>query len=89
MESGDAGDKPADAPGTQPAPDSTTENPPAASTDSANPPAAGADANGNTANGANGTNTDPNAKPADNSAKPDVKESTSKKKKGLKKLVPW
>src|SRR5947207_8161712 len=88
VESGDAGDKAADASGTQPA--ATTDNPPAASTDSANPPAAAStDANGSTANGANGTSTDPNAKPADNSAKPDAKESTSKKKKGLKKLVPW
>ena len=33
--------------------------------------------------------TDPNAKPADNSTTDAKKESTSKKKKGLKKIVPW
>jgi hypothetical protein len=72
----------------------SAENPPAANTDNANAPAAaaGSDANAAATNGANGTtpSADPNAKPADNSGNTDsTKESTSKKKKGLKKLVPW
>jgi hypothetical protein len=71
--------------GTAPA----SENPPAANTDSANAPAATAGTDANAANG--GTNgatasADPNAKPADSDA---AKESTSKKKKGLKKIIPW
>ena len=36
-----------------------------------------------------GTSTDPNAKPADNSGSDSGKESSSKKKKGLKKVIPW
>jgi outer membrane protein assembly factor BamD len=85
VESGDTG-------GTAPAP--AAENPPVANTDTANSPAAatGTDANAATTNDANGTaaSTDPNAKPADSSgnAAP-TKESSSKKKKGLKKLIPW
>jgi len=71
--------------GTAPA----SENPPAANTDSANAPAATAGTDANVANG--GTNgatasADPNAKPADGDT---AKESTSKKKKGLKKIIPW
>jgi len=65
--------------------------PAAANTDTANPPAAaGTDANGATSGGTNGSTTaaDPNAKPADSTAEPQ-KESTSKKKKGLKKIIPW
>jgi outer membrane protein assembly factor BamD len=70
------------------------ENPPPANTDNANAPAAaaGSDANAAANNGANGTtaSADPNAKPADNSNSSDTtKESTSKKKKGLKKLILW
>jgi outer membrane protein assembly factor BamD len=65
------------------------ENPPAANTDTSNPPAAtaGTDTTGATGNGTTAA-ADPNAKPADNTADPQ-KESTSKKKKGLKKIIPW
>jgi outer membrane protein assembly factor BamD len=38
---------------------------------------------------ANGTSTDPNAKAADNATTDPKKESSSKKKKGLKKIIPW
>ncbi|HMH80204.1 MAG TPA: hypothetical protein VK514_08280, partial [Candidatus Acidoferrum sp.] len=70
--------------GTTGAPAPTAENPPAANTDTSNPPAAtaGTDTTGATAAA------DPNAKPADNTSDPQ-KESTSKKKKGLKKIIPW
>jgi outer membrane protein assembly factor BamD len=101
VESGDTGgnapaatgDTTGDASGTAPAAPAA-ENPPATNTDNANAPAAaaGSDANAATNNAANGTtaSADPNAKPADNSGNTDsTKESTSKKKKGLKKLVPW
>jgi outer membrane protein assembly factor BamD len=64
-----------------------TENPPAASTDPAAPAASGTSPDASAAP-ANGAATDPNAKPADNSTDP-KKESTSKKKKGLKKVIPW
>ena len=75
-----------DASGTPPV---STENPPAAANnDSANSPAAGAGTDANAAP-ANGTTADPNAKPADNSTTDPKKESTSKKKKGLKKIIPW
>jgi outer membrane protein assembly factor BamD len=84
-------DKPAPAPeGTAPA----TEAAPA-STDQANTPSAtGGEANTPATEGTNGNNaaasTDPTAKPADNSGNPaPAKESTSKKKKGLKKIIPW
>jgi outer membrane protein assembly factor BamD len=64
----------------------TTENQPA--TDSSNPSIApGATAPG-AADGGTAT-ADPNAKPADKDDKDAAKESTSKKKKGLKKLIPW
>ena len=36
-----------------------------------------------------GATSDPNAKPADNATTDTKKESTSKKKKGLKKIIPW
>jgi len=59
---------------------------------SANPPAA-PDSGAPTANGsgtdANAPATDPNAKPADNATTDPKKESSSKKKKGLKKIIPW
>jgi outer membrane protein assembly factor BamD len=38
---------------------------------------------------ASGTTADPNAKPADNATADPKKESSSKKKKGLKKVIPW
>ncbi|HVH50379.1 MAG TPA: outer membrane protein assembly factor BamD [Candidatus Bathyarchaeia archaeon] len=96
VESGDSGGtSPAatgtagDAPATTPA---ATENAPVANTDTANAPGtttAGSDANAAANNGATAS-TDPNAKPADNSGNADTsKESSSKKKKGLKRLVPW
>jgi len=66
------------------------------------PTAGSGDATPNTAPGASGggdtsatpaadgtTATDPNAKQADNATTDPKKESTSKKKKGLKKIVPW
>jgi outer membrane protein assembly factor BamD len=94
VESGDTGTgaapaatgaTPGDSSGTAPA----AENPPAANTDPSNPPAAtaGTDSTGATGNGTTAA-ADPNAKPADNTADPQ-KESTSKKKKGLKKIIPW
>jgi hypothetical protein len=84
------GETTGDANGTAPAAVPASENPPAANTDSANAPAATPGTDANAANG--GTNSatapaDPNAKPADNSDT--AKESTSKKKKGLKKIIPW
>jgi outer membrane protein assembly factor BamD len=101
VESGDAGgnvpaatgDTTGDTSGTAPAAPAA-ENPPATNADNAKAPAAAAGSDGNAAtnDGANGTtaSADPNAKPADNSGNTDTtKESTSKKKKGLKKLVPW
>jgi outer membrane protein assembly factor BamD len=62
----------------------STEAP--ASTDSATPNA-GSSSDANAAS-TNGTATDPNAKPADGTTDP-KKESSSKKKKGLKKVIPW
>jgi outer membrane protein assembly factor BamD len=98
VESGDAGsgaapaatgDTNGDTSGTTGAPAPTSENPPAANPDTSNPPAAtaGTDTTGATGNGSTAA-ADPNAKPADNTADPQ-KESTSKKKKGLKKIIPW
>ena len=58
----------------------TTENQPA---DSSNPSIAPAATDGGT------TTADPNAKPGDKDDKTPVQESTSKKKKGLKKIIPW
>lgn len=71
---------------TLPTGDAGSANPPAtAGTDSAAPAASGtgSDPNGSTAS------TDPNAKSADNATTDSKKESSSKKKKGLKKIVPW
>ena len=81
------GEATGDASGTAPAP---AEDAPAPNTDGADPSAAATDTGAASTNGANGAaaSTDSNAKPADGSTAP-VKESTSKKKKGLKKLVPW
>jgi len=99
VESGDTGSGAAPAPaadtngdtsGTAPASAPAAENPPAANTtDTSNPPAAtaGTDATGATGNGTTAA-ADPNAKPADSTTDPQ-KESTSKKKKGLKKIIPW
>ena len=70
----------------QPTSDTGAASAPAASgTDSAAPAATGtgSDPNGKT------VSTDPNAKPADNATPDPKKESSSKKKKGLKKIVPW
>jgi outer membrane protein assembly factor BamD len=80
---GDAGGAAGSA--TSPATDVAPANPPASTgTDSAAPAATGTATDAN----ASGTTTDPNAKPADNTADP-KKESSSKKKKGLKKIIPW
>ena len=82
------GDTNGDTSGTTGAPAPTAENPPAANSDTSNPPAAtGTDSTGATGNGTTAA-ADPNAKPADSTADPQ-KESTSKKKKGLKKIIPW
>ena len=80
-----------DTTGTAPAAAPASENPPAANADSSSAPAAAADANA-ASGGANGAtaSTDPNAKAPDNNATADsAKESSSKKKKGLKKIIPW
>jgi outer membrane protein assembly factor BamD len=89
VESGDtAGSTPANSDANTNAP--AAENPPAASSDTATPPAnSGANSSDGNANGTNGTATDANAKPAENSTTDPKKESTSKKKKGLKKVIPW
>src|SRR5216683_5080558 len=82
------GDTTGDTSGTAPP---AAENPPAANTDTSSPPAAtaGTDTTGATGNGTTAA-ADPNAKPADNTNTADPqKESTSKKKKGLKKIIPW
>ncbi|HKF24829.1 MAG TPA: hypothetical protein VKB24_02595, partial [Candidatus Acidoferrum sp.] len=62
-----------------------------ADTAPANPPPADAAAAGTpgTDTPAAAASTDPNAKPSDNAATDSKKESTSKKKKGLKKIIPW
>lgn len=61
-------------------------NPPATTgTEAATPPATGTGSD--TSTGASAT--DPNAKPADNATTDSKKESSSKKKKGLKKIIPW
>jgi outer membrane protein assembly factor BamD len=91
VETGDtAGTAPATAPpdaasGTTTTPEATsgtttpaTDNPPAAATSS-----------DSTATPAAGASPDADAKPADGSTTDPKKESTSKKKKGLKKLIPW
>ena len=73
------------------------ENPPPATTDTT-PPGATPPTDSNapapgTAPAAGSSDTaaatDPNAKPADSSSSDPKKESTSKKKKGLRKIVPW
>ena len=66
------------------APAGATANPaaPAAGSDPA--PAAGSGTSADSA-----ASTDPNAKPADNSSSDSGKDSTSKKKKGIKKIIPW
>jgi hypothetical protein len=64
--------------GTAPATDTAP-----ATTDGAAPPTTGTDA------GASGAPADSNAKPADSATTDPKKESSSKKKKGLKKVIPW
>ena len=64
-------------------------NPPPADADAAAAPGATGSASDASANPASGSATDPNAKPANDSTTDPKKESTSKKKKGLKKIVPW
>lgn len=71
---------------SSPATDAVPANPPAATGTNGTAPAAagtGTDAT------ASGTTADPNAKPADNTTADPKKESSSKKKKGLKKIIPW
>jgi len=89
VEAGDTGATETPAPGTDANPGgtanppSTDAGPAAAATDSATPATTGTDGT------AAGAATDPNAKPADNAATDPKKESSSKKKKGLKKIIPW
>ena len=64
-------------------------NPPPADADAAAAPGATGSASDASANPASGSATDPNAKPANDSTTDPKKESTSKKKKGLKKIIPW
>jgi hypothetical protein len=80
VETGDTGGGTAETPaptdgGAGSASGSTTDATPA------NPPATDATASG--------TTTDSNAKPAENATADPKKESSSKKKKGLKKILPW
>jgi outer membrane protein assembly factor BamD len=80
VETGDTGGGTAETPaptdgGAGSASGSTTDATPA------NPPATDATASG--------TTSDPNAKPAENATADPKKESSSKKKKGLKKILPW
>jgi len=71
---------------TTPETDAAPTNPPASTgTDGAAPSAGGTTTDAT----ASGTATDPNAKPADNATTDPKKESSSKKKKGLKKIIPW
>ena len=89
VEAGDTGAAETPAPGTDANPGgtanppSTDAGPAAAATDSATPATTGTDGT------AGGATTDPNAKPAENAATDPKKESSSKKKKGLKKIIPW
>jgi outer membrane protein assembly factor BamD len=94
IETGDTGDTTAPAgdangaTGTTTAPtDAAPASPATASGGDAAPTATGT--SGGTDTTANGTSTDPNAKPADNATTDPKKESSSKKKKGLKKIIPW
>src|SRR5437667_4320007 len=64
-------------------------NPPPADADAAAAPGATGSASDASANPASGSATDPSAKPANDSTTDPKKESTSKKKKGLKKSIPW
>ncbi len=64
-------------------------NPPPADADAAAAPGATGSGSDASANPASGSATDPNAKPANDSTTDPKKESTSKKKKGLKKIIPW
>src|SRR5438132_6857800 len=64
-------------------------NPAPADADASAPPSATGSGSDTSANPANGSATDPNAKPANDSTTDPKKESTSKKKKGLKKIIPW
>jgi hypothetical protein len=64
-------------------------DPPPADADASGAPGASGSGSDASANPANGSATDPNAKPANDSTTDPKKESTSKKKKGLKKIIPW
>jgi outer membrane protein assembly factor BamD len=64
-------------------------NPPPADADASAAPGATGSGSDASANQANGSPTDSNAKPANDSTSDPKKESTSKKKKGLKKIIPW
>jgi hypothetical protein len=85
VETGDKGDPAPGAtadPNASPSTGGAPENPAADS-----PASAASGTTGSTDSNAN-TNSDPNAKPANATTDP-KKESTSKKKKGLKKIIPW
>ncbi len=90
VENGDtSGTAPAasgDANAAAPAAENQPAAAPAAGSDAA--PASGTSQDG-TAAPANGATADPNAKPANNATADPKSESTSKKKKGLRKIIPW
>ena len=64
-------------------------NPPPADADASAAPGATGSGSDASASQAIGSASDPNAKPANDSTTDPKKESTSKKKKGLKKIIPW
>jgi outer membrane protein assembly factor BamD len=65
----------------------STANSTPAGGDTAAPAATGAGTG--TDSSATGASTDPNAKPADNGTSDSTKDSSSKKKKGIHKIIPW
>jgi len=94
VEAGDKGDPPPPPPpdpnatagapaGSSPAATPAADAPTAATTDGATAPSTATSADQPAASA------DPNAKPADPNAATPAKESTSKKKKGIKKIIPW
>ncbi len=96
----EAGDTGASAPTSDTTSGGSETKPAATDNPSATPPSpASADANraapaaatgsDNSTTQANGTSADSNSKQADNGTTDPKKESTSKKKKGLKKIIPW
>jgi outer membrane protein assembly factor BamD len=93
VETGDTGGgtAPAASGDANSAPPATENQPaaaPAAGSDNSTAPASGTSQDG-TAAAASDATADPNAKPANNATTNPKAESTSKKKKGLRKIIPW